>query len=303
MRGIASFVMQGFSRSVMVTTILAMLSLVFPLLGIPSTASVGLITLRKGVGSGASTAGAATLACALLMMLIFGNPLPALGFLLLQWLPIGLLALLLRNSRSLALSTQIALGFGLLAVLVQYIGFGDPTEFWRQQLEPMAQRFVDAGVFDKTQSVDVIKQLSGMMCGMAAAGFLLQLLLSLYLARWWQALLYNPGGFGAEFRQLRVHRAVGVLGLAVAGPWLIPGVALPGAINCIGTVVLTVFLLQGLAVAHGVFAGMPHPRRWLFGAYVLLLLFLPQTAVVLVTVGLLDVWLDFRTRQRREPNG
>ena len=217
MRSIASFVMQGFSRSVMVTAVLAMLSLVFPLLGIPSTASVGLISLRQGIGSGAMTAGAATLACGLLMMLIFGNPLPALGFLLLQWLPIGLLALLLRNSRSLALSTQAALGFGLLAVLVQYISFSDPAEFWRQQLEPMAQRFVEAGVFDKAQSVEAIKQLSGMMCGMVAAGFLLQLLLSLYLARWWQALLYNPGGFGAEFRQLRVHKAIGVLGLAASG--------------------------------------------------------------------------------------
>jgi hypothetical protein len=48
---------------------------------------------------------------------------------------------------------------------------------------------------------------------------------------------------------------------------------------------------------------MKSPRRWLFGIYLLLVLFLPQVAVVLITVGLLDVWLDFRARQRREPNG
>ncbi|MEJ2591968.1 MAG: DUF2232 domain-containing protein [Candidatus Thiodiazotropha sp.] len=303
MRSIASFVMQGFSQSVMVTTVLAMLSLVFPLFGIPSTASVGLVSLRQGVKAGAMTAGASTLACGLLMMLIFGNPLPALGFLLLQWLPIGLLALLLRDSRSLAWSTQAALLLGVLAVLVQYVGLSDPAAFWQQQLEPMAQRFVDAGVFNQAQSVEAIKRLSGMMCGIVAAGFVLQLLLSLYLARWWQALLYNPGGFGAEFRQLRVHKVVGVLGLAVSAVWLIPGLRMPGALSCIGAVLLSVFLLQGLAVAHGVFGGMKYPRRWLFGIYLLLLLFLPQVAVVLVTVGLLDVWLDFRSRQRREPNG
>lgn len=303
MRSIASFVMQGFSQSVMVTTVLAMLSLVFPLFGIPSTASVGLVSLRQGVKAGAMTAGASTLACGLLMMVIFGNPLPALGFLLLQWLPIGLLALLLRDSRSLAWSTQAALLLGVLAVLVQYVGLSDPAAFWQQQLEPMAQRFVDAGVFNQAQSVEAIKQLSGMMCGIVAAGFVLQLLLSLYLARWWQALLYNPGGFGAEFRQLRVHKVVGVLGLAVSAMWLIPGLQMPGPLSCIGAVLLSVFLLQGLAVAHGVFAGMKTPRRWLFGIYLLLLLFLPQVAVVLITVGLLDVWLDFRSRQRREPNG
>jgi hypothetical protein len=303
MRSIASFVMQGFSQSVMVTTVLAMLSLVFPLFGIPSTASVGLVSLRQGAKAGAMTAGASTLACGLLMMVIFGNPLPALGFLLLQWLPIGLLALLLRDSRSLAWSTQAALLLGVLAVLVQYVGLRDPAAFWQLQLEPMAQRFVDAGVFNQAQSVEAIKQLSGMMCGIVAAGFVLQLLLSLYLARWWQALLYNPGGFGAEFRQLRVHRVVGILGLAVSAVWLIPGLRMPGALSCIGAVLLSVFLLQGLAVAHGVFAGMKSPRRWLFGIYLLLLLFLKQVAVVLITVGLLDVWLDFRSRQRREPNG
>jgi hypothetical protein len=209
----------------------------------------------------------------------------------------------LRDSRSLAWSTQAALLLGVLAVLVQYVGLSDPAAFWQQQLEPMAQRFVDAGVFNQAQSVDAIKQLSGMMCGIVAAGFVLQLLLSLYLARWWQALLYNPGGFGVEFRQLRVHKVVGILGLAVSAVWLIPGLRIPGVLICIGAVLLTVFLLQGLAVAHGVFAGMKSPRRWLFGIYLLLVLFLPQVAVVLITVGLLDVWLDFRARQRREPNG
>jgi hypothetical protein len=303
MKSIASFVMQSFSRSVMVTTVLAMLSLIFPLIGIPSTASVGLVSLRQGAGAGALTAGAATLACGLLMLLIFGNPLPALGFLLLQWLPIGLLALLLRNSRSLVVATQAALGFGVLAVLVQYVSFSDPAAFWRQELEPMAQRFVEAGLFSQAQSVEAINKLSGMMCGVVAAGFLLQLLLSLYLARWWQALLYNPGGFGAEFRVLRVHKAVGVLGLLVAAIWLIPGAKMPDAVGCLGAVVLTVFMLQGLAVAHGVFAGMPKPRRWLVGTYVLLMLFMPRTVMVLVTVGLLDVWMDFRTRHRRKSGG
>lgn len=301
MKRLASFVMQGFSQSVMVTSVLAMLSLVFPLIGIPGTASVALVSLRQGPGAGAMTAGAATLACGLLMLLIFGNPLPALGFLLLQWLPIGFLALLLRGSRSLALTTQAGLGFGLLAVLVQYASLGNPAEFWREQLQPMAQRFVEAGLFDQAKGVEAVDQLSGMMCGVVAAGFLLQLLFSLYLARWWQAVLYNPGGFAAEFHQLRVHRAVGLLGAGVSAIWLIPDLDVPDAVNCLGTVIMSVFLLQGLAVAHGVFAGMKYPRRWLVATYAALLLFMPQMVMVLVTIGLLDVWIDFRTRYRPRP--
>jgi hypothetical protein len=94
-----------------------------------------------------------------------------------------------------------------------------------------------------------------------------------------------------------------VLGLLVAAIWLIPGAKMPDAVGCLGAVVLTVFMLQGLAVAHGVFAGMPKPRRWLVGTYVLLMLFMQQTVMVLVTVGLLDVWMDFRTRHRRKSGG
>jgi hypothetical protein len=155
---------------------------------------------------------------------------------------------------------------------------------------------VEAGLFDQGQGTEAVAQLAPLMCGVVAAGFLLQLLFSLYVARWWQALLYNPGGFSAEFRQLRLHRMLGLLGVAVLAFWLIPGVALPMWLNCLGLVLVSVFLLQGLAVAHGVFGAMPGSQRWLVATYVLLLLFLPQMATVLVTVGLLDVWIDFRGR-------
>lgn len=300
MKRLASFVMQGFSSSVMATTVLGMLSLLFPLIGLLGTASVGLVSLRQGLKSGAMTAAGATLASGLLMFLIFGNPLPAVGFLLLQWLPIGLLAGLLRSSRSLTLATHAALGFGILALAAQFLSIGNPAEFWREQLEPMAQRFVEAGLFDQLQSVGVVAQLAPLMCGVVAAGIVLQLLLSLYLARWWQALLYNPGGFSAEFRQLRLHRGLGMAGGIVLAFWLIPGIALPVWMNCLGLIVLPLFLLQGLAVAHGVFGVMQGSKRWLVATYVLLLLFLPQMTMVLVTIGLLDVWMDFRIRFPRK---
>ena len=296
MKWLASFAMRGLSQSVMVTSVLAMLSLIFPLIGILSAATVGLVSLRQGPKTGVVIAGASTLACGVLMLLIFGNPLPAVGFLLLQWLPIGLLASLLRNSRSLALTTQASLGFGLLVVVGQVIALGDPAEFWREQLAPMADRFVEAGLFNQAQSVEAVSQLSNVMCGVVAAGFLLQLLFSLYLARWWQALLYNPGGFSAEFRQLRCHKAVGILGAVAMGMWLIPGQGLSETVNCLGAVILSVFLLQGLAVAHGGFGNMQNPLPWLVATYVLLLVFMPQMAMVLVTIGLMDVWLDFRAR-------
>ena len=67
MKGLASFVMRGLSQAVMLTTVLALLSLLLPLVGILSAATVGLVTLRQGANAGARVGLLATLACGLFM--------------------------------------------------------------------------------------------------------------------------------------------------------------------------------------------------------------------------------------------
>ena len=48
------------------------------------------------------------------------------------------------------------------------------------------------------------------------------LMLTLVLARWWHAVLDNPGGFGREFRALRVGRTPLVVSAAVAAQAITP---------------------------------------------------------------------------------
>ncbi len=38
---------------------------------------------------------------------------------------------------------------------------------------------------------------------------------------------------------------------------------------------------------------------WLVGLYLLLILLPPQAVMVLASVGLLDIWIDFRSRYER----
>ncbi|MCU7901941.1 MAG: DUF2232 domain-containing protein [Candidatus Thiodiazotropha sp. (ex Lucinoma aequizonata)] len=292
----ASFVMRGPSQSAMATTALTMLSLIFPFVGMLGSACVGLVFLRQGGKDGSKTLLLSTMAAALLMGVIFNNPLPALGLLLVLWTPVGLLSIVLRNTRSLSLTTQVGIGFGLLAVVVQYISLGEPAEFWQGYLQPVGQRFVDAGLFNQAQSLQVIEQLSTVMCGAVAVVFLLQLVCSLYLARWWQATLYNPGGFAIEYHQLRVHWVVGLIG---ASAMLIPDEMAPAALNCLGATFLGVLFLQGLAVAHGVFKGMKSAQLWLVLTYLLLIVFMPQMVMLLTSIGLMDVWIDFRARFKK----
>ncbi|PVV21544.1 MAG: hypothetical protein B6D74_11495, partial [gamma proteobacterium symbiont of Ctena orbiculata] len=212
MKALASFVMRGPSQSAMAATGLTMLSLIFPFIGILGSACIGLVFLRQGPSGGIKTLLLSTLAIALLLGVIFSNPLMAIGILLVLWIPVAMLGMVLRNTRSLAFTTQAAIGFGLLVVLIQYIVLSDPAAFWQQYLQPLGGRFVVAGLLDQAQSLKLVEQMSVVMCGAVAVVFMLQLLFSLYLARWWQAMLYNPGGFATEFHQLRVHWLVGIVG-------------------------------------------------------------------------------------------
>jgi hypothetical protein len=57
-------------------------------------------------------------------------------------------------------------------------------------------------------------------------------------------------------------------------------------------------LLQGIAVVHGLVARSGANVGWLVAMYVLLLLPMvtTQTALTLAVAGMVDNWMDFRTR-------
>jgi hypothetical protein len=296
MKALASFVMRGPSQSAMATTGLTMLSLIFPLIGIIGSACIGLVFLRQGTSAGIKTLLLSTLAIAVLMGVIVSNPLPAVGVLLVLWLPVALLGMVLRNTMSLAFTTQVAVGFGLLVVLIQYIVLSEPAQFWLEYLQPVGKHFVDNGLLDQSQGEQLVEQLSVVMCGAVSVVYMLQLNASLYLARWWQAVLYNPGGFSQEFHQLRAHWIVGAIGALALLLLLIPDGNVPAMLNCMGAVFLGVLFIQGLAVAHGVFKGMKSAQLWLVLVYLLLIVFMPQMVMVLTSIGLMDVWIDFRAR-------
>jgi hypothetical protein len=294
MKAIAAFVMRGPSQAALVAAVTALLSILVPPLGLLSASSVGLVTLRSGPTYGLVVCAVATLGMGALAWLSLGSPMPALGVLLMLWVPILALALLLRYSRSLALTIQVAGALGVLLLLSAYALLEDPAATWMTLLEPFRDALVKDGVLDDPASAAVFAELAGWMTGAFTAALVAQLLFGLFIARWWQALLYNPGGFGEEFRELRLGRPFGVLVLLLLA--LLPfgsGASLAVNLLLIPGVLL---LFQGLAVAHQVRSLRQARRAWLVGLYVLLVLFMPQTLLLIACVGLVDIWADIRAR-------
>lgn len=296
MRRLAAFVMRGRSQAAMVATVLAMLALLMPVLSVPSSAVVGLVTLRKGLLDGLVVGAISALASGLLAYFALGSALPVAGFMLMLWLPVWVLGAVLRATRSLGLAIQAALGFGLLLVVFFYLQLGDPPSQWAIILQPMADGFVESQVLEQAQSDLFVQVLAAWMTGIFAAGFYFQLALALMLARSWQADLFNPGGFRQEFHEFRAGKALGIVAIPLLAMTLLQGTEAPALVRDLGMLLAPLFFLQGLAVAHAVVARTRMNTAWLVALYVLMIFAMPHAEILVTLVGLTDVFGDLRSR-------
>lgn len=299
MKPLANFIMRGYSPATLVTTVAGLLSLLIPFVGVISSAAVGLVTLRQGVRPGMLLLGSSTLASGLIAWPALGNPWVGLGILLVLWVPIWGLATILRATRSLNLTAQLAALGGLVVVLVVHLTVGDPALYWRELIEPLRQSLLNDGLVEAEASQVLFARLAQWMTGAFAAALVLQYLVSLFLARAWQAQLYNPGGFGAEFKALRVGSLVG--GLFVL--FLAWGLLAKGLGLDLAPVLGLLLLLQGLAVIHRLRELRNANQGWLVALYVLLVFFMPQMVLLLISLGLIDLWADIRARVEQRVSG
>jgi len=110
----------------------------------------------------------------------------------------------------------------------------------------------------------------------------------LTLGRYWQAALFNPGGFGAEMRSFRLEPSLAVL---LLGLWLL---AQGGTLMWSGLaqVLWVPFLVGGIGCFHW-FAAMRKLPVFSYVAFYIVV-FMIQVAVVLFAV--IDSFFDVRKR-------
>ena len=293
--------MRGRSQAGLVATVLAVLSLIVPLVGLLGSAAIALVTLRKGPSEGLIVGAFAGLASGLFAFAALGSAVPAVGFALVLWLPVWVLGVVLRQSKSLGLTIQLAALFGLVIVVGAHLQAADPEVYWAELLEPVRQNLVESGVVDSAVSGQLVARVSRWITGVFAATFYVQLLLALFIGRWWQAQLFNPGGFGAELRAFRVRVGVGYLALGLLVLVLLMDEALWASELLLLSAPL--FFLQGVAIMHGLAHAFSAKRGWLIGFYALLLFVMPHAEILVAVLGLADVWVDLRGRVAARTKG
>ncbi|MEM7407041.1 MAG: DUF2232 domain-containing protein [Pseudomonadota bacterium] len=315
MFGLVQLAMRSRGSAVMVTSGVAGLAyamllsgsgaavlLAFPVAALmyASAALVGLATLRNGPVEGGFMLLGVSVVVALGLALGAGAAMAVVGLILSAWLPTLMAALWLARTKSQGQALAFVFGLTVVAQVLLFAIVGDPAA----QMEPWFREQWDAmrdamrqSLSGRQQTLDVDpREVARSVAQMMMSSWALGVVLSLLLARWWHARLDNPGGFGTEFRELRLPRWLALAGIALlAGTSLVDG-AMKTFLGGLSQVALLMFLFQGLAVAHGMVHQRGASRSWLIGMYILLFILMPMSLMVIALTGFIDHWLDYRRR-------
>ncbi len=301
MSGLLSYIASGRVQAATASSLCAVASLKFPPLSYLSGAVIGVMTLRYGVAEGALMIVGSGAIAGVISWLLLSTALPALAFAVATWIPVWLLAALLRVTRAQGRMLTGASALGALMVVVFHIAVSDAAPWWRDLLNGLFLAGAERGGLQLEpaqieQLRVVIDTVSGYMTGIIAAGTVLGLVLTVMLARWWQAALDNRGAFAREFRVLRLPRRFGLVAAAVLALAMLANEATGGIAGELVWIVVVAYLLQGLAVIHAIVAGRARAPLWLFGSYLLFGLLPVQGGLVLAMLGYADEWLGLRRR-------
>lgn len=291
MISVANYVMKGSIQAFIATVIFSVLTVWLAPFGIIVGAIIALVTLRIGITEGFKTFALASVTNLALTSLLMSSFLPGLVSIVEYMLPVFAAAIVLRNTASLALSLKSILLMAGMSVIGFHLMVGDTLLWWNQLYETHLLPLIQQSGMDTSSIVldDILTMIT-----MLLAIFIVILWFSIVLlGRYWQGSLYYPGQFKEDFYQLRLTKDVAYLTVLIA----ILGLLSEGnlLLQDLSGVLMAGLMFQGIAIAHHAVSVKSLGKGWLTGLYVLLFIF-PQTLLILATIGLLDIWADFRAR-------
>jgi hypothetical protein len=258
-----------------------------------SAAAIALVVLVKDYRQSLVVMAFAAAGSAAFATLVFSSPLVVVYFVLMVWLPAWIAAMVLKQTESLAFSLQVIAALSLLLVVVVYFVFPDFGELWRPVLDLYIQQLVDQsqGQLDTQVLYQASETVIRLMPGLVATGVLFSSMISLCLARWWQAVLYNPGGFGKEFQSLNLGKPVAIVAIGIV---LAASLLEADVLYSMILVLVVLYAAQSMSLLHAIINRKKLNVVWLFLVYVFM--FIPEFMVLMVLAGIADAWIDFRRR-------
>jgi hypothetical protein len=284
-RVLAEFIMRGRTQACLVGVFGSLLPFV-------SVSTIGLVTLRKGAAEGFIVSLWVILPLLLSYMISASSPFMAVvsGVSLIN---MALVANAHRVTADWSFSLGIATLSGVVLVCLAGLLFqADMNDFVNELEEMLATAAEQSG-----QTMLALTR-NGFLAFVAWV-VIFNTVIGLVLSRWWQALLYNPGGFQEEFHMLRLSPKLSLVCLSI----FIAGLALGGNYQLWLRLASIPLLIGGVAVVHYVVQHKGFGRQVLVVMYFGLFLFGPVLMVLLGAFGAADSVVNFRTRLADDKQG
>lgn len=278
MRFIAEYALKSRTNAIIATA----LSAAVPFLFWIAAAVVGVITLRKGVRDGSQVMLWGSLPA--VFWLVQGDPTPAFVM-----LGVFLMAQVLRYTVSWSQTLLVGATLGAVtASTVQWL----PPELMLELAQVSREMILSSADLAESSGPELDQFLIDLFSGVISAVHALMMIGSLLLARYWQAILFNPGGFQKEFHQIRLP----IWAALVLGSVVIFGAGItPEAIKWIPSLTLPL-VFACIALVHAVVAIKQLSSFWLTAFYFVLFFAGHSLYVLMIFVALIDSSLNFRQR-------
>lgn len=278
--------MRGRFQAVAVATICAALPLFFWV----SAAIVALVTLRKGVTQGVTLMLWASVPAAI-WVVVRSDPTPIIVI-----AGCTSLAVVLRATGSWVSTLLAGVVLGLVAswlvpLLLPEV-LAEIIQASQQLLDKMAAEVA------RQSGAQLGIWLNAIFTGVLGSMHLMVMLGCLIIGRWWQATLYNPGGFREEFHAIILPRGVA---LAMMLLILFGSALTPVFLGWVPTLTVP-FIIAGLALVHGIIGIRKLSGQWLVGFYMMFLFMGPYLYMFLMVMAFLDSMLNFRQRISGQAN-
>jgi hypothetical protein len=279
-KALAEFILRGRWQALLV----ALIGNFFPLI---SSATIALVSLCKGTKEGILIFLWVSLALVLIQQAGSENP-------LLTAITIASFGIMVTAAtvHKIMASWQWTLIVIVLVAVICALGFGLLMSTSVTALVATAQQMLDAVKVQDSGAQLTIVITESMLLGIVATITAIGSIMSLMLARWWQAGLYNPGGFQKEFHSFTLEAKIAVLLIAIP----IMGQLLPKNSQIWAELAVLPLLLAGIALIHFAVKLLGQGRQWLAFLYVGMIMVGKPVTLLLVVLGLTDSLIDLRSR-------
>jgi hypothetical protein len=257
--------------------------LLSPLSYILSAVPLGLITLRKGGENGFYFLIATMIVTAVFEYISnvgFGL---SVIFAISIWLPVSLIAMVLRSTESQGIAVLVAGSIGIVIIIVMIPFNVELSNWWQTSVNTFIE--YNFTTTDGQQIQDTLDQVGPLLSGSISAMVLMIIISTTMLARYWQSVLFNPGGFAGEVHNLLLPKwlSLGTLVCVIISYIEIGELSWLAGNFLVVLIVLHVF--QGIASVHRIVSIRKLSVNLLILMYFLLLI-VPQ---IIALIGMADV--------------